>query len=364
MKIAVDIMGGDYAPGNPLQGARMALQSHPDLELFLVGQRDLIEAEMKRFDFPQSRAHPVHAPQVVSMLDPPTSALRQKKNSSIAVALSLHKKGVVDAVVSAGNTGAQMAASAWKLGRIEGVLRPVIGSFLPTLKSPCLMLDVGANPDCRGTHLFQFGIMGAILMESCFGLKNPRVGLLSIGKEATKGNKISLFAHQLFSESHLNFAGNIEGSDLLSGKVDVAVCDGFVGNLLLKFGEVFPRFMMEKLCASDNGFDCQGLIEFVKKNLNPDNFGGVPILGVKGVSVVCHGASSPLAIANAIQVAVDMAERELGDLIAERISDIRRFYEMNKYFRSLKKRWERRRTEVYRSPRRFFTWFLERESEE
>lgn len=364
MKIAIDIMGGDEAPANPVRGAWLSLQNHPELSLALVGDRDSVMREMRKYDFPPDRAQVVHAPQVITMSDPPIAALRQKRNSSITTAMILHKRGKVDAVVSAGNTGAQIVASMGKLGRIEGVLRPVIGSLIPTLKSPCLLLDVGANTDCRATHLFQFGIMGAIFIETFMGIKNPRVGLLSIGREASKGNVTSLYAFQLFAESHLNFIGNIEGSDLLSGEVDVAVCDGFVGNLILKFGEMFPMFLLEKLSASGNGFDCDKLDAFVKDNFNPDNFGGVPILGINGVSVVCHGASSPYAIASAVKVAMETAEQGVNDLISARISEIRRFYEMNKYFRSLKKRWERRRETAYLKPRRFFTWFTERESDE
>ena len=344
-----------------MEGAKMALRDHPNLHLKLVGKKEVVESEMRRLNIPAQRVDVVHAAQVISMIDPPTTAIRNKKDSSISRALDLHAAGEAQAVVSSGNTGAQIVASTFSLGRLEGVLRPVIGSFLPTVQGQCFLLDIGANPDCKAMNLFQFGIMGAIFVEAVLGMENPRVGLLSIGAEETKGNETSLFAYQLFAESHLNFIGNIEGSDLLAGKVDVAVCDGFVGNLILKFGESFPEFMLKKYEASGNGYDSEGLKLFIAENLNPDRSGGAPILGVKGVSVVCHGASSALAIASGINVAIDMAGRNINQLIAKQISEIRRFYEMNKYFLSLRKRWERHRDSSFWGGGKFFNWFSDKE---
>jgi glycerol-3-phosphate acyltransferase PlsX len=349
-------MGGDSTPGNPVQGALIALERNPQLQIIFVGPQREVEAEVTKYNIPTERYEIIHASQVVTMADSPVKALRKKKDSSIAVALTLHRMGKVQAVVSAGNTGAQVAASMVKLERIEGVLRPVIGSMLPTVGSPCMLLDVGANTDCMGVHLFQFGVMGAIFVEAMLGVKNPRVGLLSIGAERTKGNEVSLFAHFLFSKSHLNFVGNIEGSDLLAGKADVAVCDGFVGNLLLKFAESFPRFLVKSLMTEKDKESAEKLANFFQSSLNPELYGGVPILGVNGISVVCHGVSSPLAFANGIRVASEMAEKGINLLIAERLTEIHRFYEMNKYFLNLRKSWENR-DKTYWNPKRFFKWF-------
>ena len=352
-------MGGDHAPVSPVQGAALALQRHPELEVVLVGDRDSVWREIERHDLHLPEVEIIHTPEVVEMDDMPVAALRSKKNSSITEAVELHCRKQVDAIVSAGNTGAQIMVSIARLGKLEGVSRPVIGSFIPTLnEKPCLLLDVGANIDCRAMHLFQFGIMGSIFVEEVLGVEKARVGLLSIGTEEMKGNETTVFAHQLFKESHLEFLGNIEGSDLLTGKVDVAVCDGFVGNLILKFGETFPSFILSKLEASGNGCDPGSLKKFVGKHLHPDLFGGVPILGINGVSVVCHGSSSATAIANAVKVAADMAEMDINHKIFTQISDIRRFYEMNQYFINLMRRWEDRRSKFQWNPGRLFNWWF------
>jgi glycerol-3-phosphate acyltransferase PlsX len=202
--------------------------------------------------------------------------------------------------------------------------------------------------------------MGAIFMEAMLGVDTPRVGLLSIGAEQTKGNEVSLFAHFLFSKSHLNFIGNIEGSDILAGKADVAVCDGFVGNLILKFAESFPSFILRRIRTNVDKECSEKLHQFFRSSFNPELYGGVPILGVNGVSVVCHGASSPLAIANGIHAASEMIDKNINLLIAQSLSEIHRFYDMNKYFLHLRKRWENR-DKKYWNPKRFFKWFGDEE---
>lgn len=356
-KIALDAMGGDNAPASVVEGAFISLQRNTDLYIVFVGDHLRLEDEIRKRAFPVDKFEIIHASQTVRMDESPVAALRTKKDSSIAVALTLHRMGKVEAVVSAGNTGAQIVASMTRLGRIDGVLRPVIGSLIPTKKSPVFLLDVGANTDCGGVHLFQFGVMGAIFMEKLFGLENPRLALLSIGSEKTKGNEVSLFAHHLFSESHLNFTGNIEGTELLQGSVDVAVCDGFVGNLILKFAESFPDFLVSKFAEINQKSDCEELKGFLHDNFNPETYGGVPILGVKGVSIVCHGASSPTAFASGIATAANMIDAGINDKIAESLAELHRFYEMNKYFLNIRKHWENRKTRMGWNPARFFSWF-------
>ncbi|NQS99110.1 MAG: phosphate acyltransferase PlsX [candidate division Zixibacteria bacterium] len=359
LRVAIDVMGGDNAPDNPIKGSLIALQKIPDLSMVLVGDHLQIEEAVSKLDFPDNRVEIIHASQVVRMSDSPIKAVQRKKDSSIAVALTLHRMGKVQAVVSAGNTGTQVIASVLKLGRMNGVLRPVIGSLIPTNGRPCFLLDIGANMDCRSVYLFQFGIMGAIFVQAVLGIENPRVGILSIGSEKNKGNAVSLFAHHLLKESHLNFIGNIEGSDILCGKADVAVCDGFVGNLLLKFAESFPGFILGKLENAFRDKDCDELENFFDEQFNPESYGGVPILGINGVSVVCHGSASPLAIASAIKVAVEMVDKSINELIADQLSKLRRFYAMNKYFHSLLERWEERQNRIYWNSKRLFNWFYE-----
>jgi len=363
-KVAVDAMGGDSAPGNPIAGAYQALIENPDLYLVLVGHHRQLKVETGKFDFPSGRFEIIHAAHTIRMDEAPVSALRRKKDSSIKIALTLHRMGKVDAVVSAGNTGAQLAASITSLGRIEGVLRPVIGSLIPTQTGHAFLLDVGANTDCSGTQLFQFGVMGAIYSEKVMGVLNPRVGLLSIGSESTKGNEASLFAHYLLSKSHLNFIGNVEGGDILTGKVDVAVCDGFVGNLLLKFAESFPPFLLKMFDSGASPQAADTIKKYLYQNFHPDNYGGVPILGVEGISIVCHGASSPKAIANGIHTAVEMMDKAVALRISSSLAELHRFYEMNKYYLNFKKRWENRRKRIGLDSSRFFTWFTEKSDED
>jgi glycerol-3-phosphate acyltransferase PlsX len=237
----------------------------------------------------------------------------------------MHRDGEADAFVSAGNTGAVLSASTIILGRIEGVGRPTIGALIPTAKSPCLLADAGTNVDCRARHLFEFALMGAIYVESMLGKRNPAVGLLSIGEEESKGNQASLEAFELLKESKLNFAGNIEGRDLLAGKVDVAICDGFVGNILLKFGESVPQFLKERMKSFAGRSLLNGLMALsarkglrsIMKELDYQEHGGVPLLGVRGVSIIGHGGSTPKAIKNMIYRAEEMVLRKVNLHIQE-----------------------------------------------
>lgn len=329
-------MGGDYAPRNVVAGAAEALRESRDrFSLILVGKREVVEAELKALGIAgvATAARPgecevVDAREVIEMHDLPNAALKTKKDSSIAVGIALHKDGNADAFVSAGNTGAVLSASTLVLGRLKGIGRPTIGALIPTTGGPCLLADAGTNVDCRPRHLFEFAVMGSIYVASVLGITHPRVGLLSIGEEDSKGNEASLEAFSLLKKSTLNFAGNIEGRDILAGKVDVAVCDGFVGNILLKFGESVPMFLKEKFkrFASQSIWNklmvllARGGMRSVLKELDYQEHGGVPLLGVQGVSIIGHGGSTPKAIKNMIYRAEEMVRRNVNAQIQEAIA--------------------------------------------
>jgi glycerol-3-phosphate acyltransferase PlsX len=269
----------------------------------------------------------VHAPDVITMNDAPNAALRTKKQSSIGVGLTMHREGRVQGFVSAGNTGAVLSASTLILGRVEGVGRPTIGALIPTLRGTSFMVDAGANVDCKPRHLFEFAVMGSIYMSSMLGVKSPRVGLLNIGEEDTKGDAVALETFALLRSSTLNFAGNIEGRDLLRGEVDVIVCDGFVGNILLKFGESIPAFLKGKFLAFAQKSLANKLVALIARNglrsvlkeLDYQEHGGVPLLGVNGVSIIGHGGSTARAIKNMIYRAEEMIVKDVNGLIREEL---------------------------------------------
>jgi glycerol-3-phosphate acyltransferase PlsX len=311
IRIAVDAMGGDFAPRAPVEGALQALSadSSNHLEVVLVGDQEVLQAELKKHEFDRSRLQVVHAKEHVEIEESATDAIKSHRNSSMAVAIELHKRHEVQGVVSAGHTGVQMMLSVLGLGRIEGVRRPTIGAFIPGDTTDSFLLDVGANTDCKPYHLLQFAAMGSIYVSAHKGIHNPRIGLLSIGEEKSKGNLLTKQAHELFSISPLNFVGNVEGRDIVRGKADVIVCDGHVGNILLKFAETFHYLISEKLrdtFESVPGLQKAESLAAIKKAFDYQEQGGVPLLGVNGVSIICHGASSPRAICNAIFEAMQM----------------------------------------------------------
>jgi glycerol-3-phosphate acyltransferase PlsX len=271
----------------------------------------------------ESRIHIEHAPDVISMHDSPSTAIRKKPNSSLLRAIDLHKTGKVDAVVSAGHTGVQMAASYLALGLIEGVRRPTIGSLFPLGNGKySILLDVGANTDCKPIHLLQFAVMGTIYMEIMAGVKKPRVALLSIGEEKTKGNELVLAAHYLLENSGLHFVGNIEGRDILAGKADVLVCDGFVGNLILKFAESLSGIIVNRLTESGvSGAQIGAGVRQLQKEFDYAEIGGVPLLGINGVSIICHGGSSAKAIKSAIREAATLASGDLAGHLSKGIAE-------------------------------------------
>jgi phosphate acyltransferase len=327
IKIAVDAMGGDYAPENVIEGAIMALrESNNRFEIVFVGDEKKIKNELRKYDTIGLSYSIVDAPQVIGMDDIPTVALRRKKNSSIVVGMKLHSDGEVDAFASAGNTGAVLTAATFILGRIEGISRPTIGSVFPTESGrKSIMLDVGANVDCKPNHLFEFAIMGSIYSSEILGQKNPKVALLNIGEESTKGGDVVLQAYQLLSESKLNFVGNVEGRDILLGKADVIVCDGFVGNIVLKFAESVLGVLKRKLrnYAMRNifrrltfGLLARGLRKALKE-FDYQEYGGVPFLGVNGVAIIGHGSSTAVAIKNMIYRAEEMVYRKINQKIKE-----------------------------------------------
>jgi phosphate acyltransferase len=326
--VAVDAMGGDHAPANVVAGSVDALrEGRGRFGVALVGRRTAIESALGGGPCPPGCSI-VHADEVITMDDPPTAALKTKRDSSIAVGLGLVRDGKAHAFVSAGNTGAVFSASTLVLGRLEGVGRPSIGTLIPTVRKPCLLLDAGANVDCRPDHLFEFGVMGSVFMTTMQGRTSPRVGLLNIGEEKSKGSEVVQEAYALLAASALNFAGNVEGRDVLTGVVDVVVTDGFVGNVLLKFGESVPGFLKSRfmdLAARSFSGKLAGLaarksLRSVMKELDYQEYGGVPVLGVRGVSIIGHGGSTPKAIKNMIFRAEEMVARRLPTNIEDAIA--------------------------------------------
>ncbi|MDZ7332568.1 MAG: phosphate acyltransferase PlsX [candidate division KSB1 bacterium] len=330
MRIAIDAMGGDFAPRQNVSGAiSAARRSKGRLEIVLVGDKVQIQNELTRHfriqDLPLS-IH--HASEKVEMDESPASALKQKKDASISVAMQLHKEGKVDAVVSAGNTGAALGSALFQLRKIRGVNRPAIGSLLPNGRSATLLIDAGTNVDCKPHQLLEFGIMGSIYMRQMFGIANPRVGLINIGSEKGKGNEQVQATYELLEQSNLNFIGNIEGGDILRDKVDVAVCDGFVGNVILKFAESFNQVFSSNL-RRRIGKRLQYLIgayllrpafRHLKRTFDYAEYGGVPLLGVNGVVIICHGSSSPKAIRNAVFVAERIINQKVNEKIEQHLN--------------------------------------------
>lgn len=317
MIVAVDAMGGDYAPREIVQGA-MAAAREGLADIILVGDKRQLEAELLPLHSPDN-IEIVHTEQVISMDEQPALALRRKREASIIIATRLVKEGRAAAVVSAGSTGAQMAAALLILGRSGKIQRPAIATILPTIKGPKILLDVGANVDCRPEHLYEFALMGNLYATRVMGINNPRVGLLNNGTEASKGNESTLGAYNLLKAANLNFIGNIEGRDILKGETDVIVCDGFVGNILLKFGEgmaqtIFTMIGREVKSSIRTRLGAMLLLPALrglKRQMDYTEYGGAPLLGVQGISIICHGSSNAATIKNAIKVAGRCAKQGL-----------------------------------------------------
>jgi glycerol-3-phosphate acyltransferase PlsX len=314
MRIVLDAMGTDDAPRIEVAGAIEALREYEsDVELILVGDREVIDAELARHEVVPNRISVHHAPDRVQAHDSPASVIRTKPNSSIVVGLELQRKRDADAFVSAGSTGAVMATSLFKLRPLPGVDRPTIGTLLPTAEEQCLLVDAGANVDCKPQHLVQFAHLGNIYAREIMGRPKPRIGLLNIGKEPGKGDELSAAAYEVLnSEDSLNFVGNLEGQDIIEGVCDVVVCDGFVGNVLLKFYESVAQFIVG-LIKTELGALTENSLDFdrIFRILDYSETGGAPLLGVGGVSVICHGGSSAKAIRNAIRVAAQAVRSDM-----------------------------------------------------
>ncbi len=322
MRIALDAMGTDGAPATEITGVATALSElGPDVRILLVGEQGAIEDELARHpEIPADRVEVVHAPDVIAAGESPAQAVRRKPESSIVRGVRLQQEGKADAFVSAGSTGAVMAASLVLLRALSGVDRPPVGTLLPTSGSPALLVDSGANVDSRPEHLVQFARLGNIYAQNLMGLDRPRVGLLNIGEEAGKGNDLAQRTYPLLAESGLNFVGNVEGRDIIRSRADVVVCDGFVGNALLKFYESVAAFIIgllkKELREQESGLD----LERVLQVLDYAEYGGAPLLGVNGVTVICHGQSPPKAIRNALGVASQAVRSSMVERIAQELS--------------------------------------------
>jgi glycerol-3-phosphate acyltransferase PlsX len=328
-RIAIDAMGGDYAPENIVLGTIKAIPLLENSELFLVGIKEKIQKVLDDFNLSFNQNNIIDAPEIIEMAESPTNALKSKPNSSLVIGAKMVKEKKADAFVSAGNTGAMMAASTLITGRIEGVGRPTIGAQLPNIYGTCSLYDVGAGKDAKPVHLLEYAIMGSIYAKEIDGIENPKVGLLSMGEEEGKGNEVSNEAYDLLKKSNLNFVGNVEGRDLLTKNIDVVVCDGFVGNILLKFGESVPNLLKHllKQTARKNIFDAikiyliKGTLRKALKSLDYQEYGGVPLLGINGIAIIGHGSSTPKAITNMILKAKKMFDNKLVEKIQNAISE-------------------------------------------
>jgi len=325
MRIAVDAMGGDHAPHEIVLGALAHAAGHPD-EVILVGDAPRLERELGETGLPvPGNLRLVDAPEVIAMGEPPVTALRSKRRASVLVATNLVRDGEADAIVSAGSTGASMAAAVLRLGRIEGIERPALAAHLVTATGPITMLDVGANVDSRPINLLQYAVMGSIYAERVLGVRRPRIGLLNIGEEDEKGNALTREAHALLRRSKLHFVGNVEGSDVPQHAADVVVCDGFIGNVVLKFLEGVTSYIFRSLredlqqgmvapvalLALKPGFDR------MRYRFDYERYGGAPLLGVRGVSIVTHGRARARMVENAIRVASEAAAARVPEVIGE-----------------------------------------------
>jgi phosphate acyltransferase len=329
MRVALDAMGGDYAPREIVAGGAEAVRDL-NVDVILVGPEERLRHEIRAGGFGDLRV--VDAPDVIGMAEAPAMALRRKRRSSIAVALELVRRGEADAMVSAGNTGAVMAAALLTLRPIEGIDRPAIAAVLPTQRGRALMLDAGANVDCRPKHLLQFAVMGSVYAQRVMGVPSPRVGLLSNGEEDTKGNELVIRAAELLRRSELRFIGNVEGRGVFAGDADVVVCDGFVGNAVLKFGEglalgIFSLLREELsrgLLVRFGVALARPRLRALARRLDHTEYGGAPLLGVDGICIVSHGSSRARAVRNAIALAADSVRSQMVEAIR---SDVARLAE-------------------------------------
>ena len=329
MRIAVDCMGGDLGPAEMVPGALKAA-GECEANIVLVGDEKVIRQHMGAVEGQTAAAHVdiVHAPSTISMDEDPLSAVRHKRDSSVVVAARLVREGSAEAMVSAGSTGALVAIGALSVGRLPGVSRPVLATPVPTISGACVLLDIGANPDCTPEHLLEFATLGSVYASSLLKLDRPRIGLLSNGTEPSKGNAMTVAANKLLTQSSLNFIGNVEGREVPSGNVDVIICDGFVGNVVLKLAEGLGATLLNmikteaksSLAATAGALLMKPGFRRIKKRMDPNEYGGAPLLGINGVVIIAHGGSNAKAIYNAIRVARDGVQNNYVGIIAEKMA--------------------------------------------
>lgn len=331
MRIAVDAMGGDFAPQNIVAGVADALRDEAKIvRLYLVGDQPRIEAELRKLNFHDPRLEIVHASEIIEMDDPPVQSVRRKKDSSMCRAIDIVKRGDADAVVSAGNTGALLTASHLKLRTLEGVDRPGLACLIPAPENVFVLMDAGANLEPHPSNLVQYAIMGSLYSKQILGYKSPRVAVLSIGTEEMKGNELTLEAHRLLKSSDLDFVGNIDAHDLFANIADVIVTDAFVGNAVLKACEsttrVVARWLKDELKRNPlrklGALLAGGAFRSLKRRIDPDEYGGAVLLGINGVCIKAHGASSPKAVKNAIRIAAEFVEGQFNDHIVQEIKKL------------------------------------------
>jgi glycerol-3-phosphate acyltransferase PlsX len=328
MKIAVDAMGGDFAPQVIVEGAVLAAKKH-GVRVVLVGDEDQVSKELSRYPTSKLPIYIHHAPFVVAMHDSPSTVIRRMKDTSVKVALDLAKEGQVNGVVSAGNSGAAMALAMFILKKLEGVERPAIATIHPTTKDNTVLIDSGGNVDCKPFHLVQFAMMGDAYAKYILGKEEPRIGVLSNGEEEGKGNELTREVHDILSETDLNYVGYVEGRDLNSGEVDVIVCDGFVGNVALKTSEglwetihtILKWEAQDNIRAKAAYFLMRRAIRRLEKRLDYDEYGGAPLIGINGNCVICHGSSNAKAIMNAILLALNLAKNKLNEHVIEELKE-------------------------------------------
>ena len=330
MKIALDALGGDFGAKPNILGALKALKKDAKLEVILVGNEDVLRRELRTLGHKNlpARLSIVHAPNTIDMGAEPAKECRSKKDASIVVCADLVHQHLADAFVSAGHSGAAMVAALFGMGRIKGVQRPAIASPMPTYKGVSLLLDAGANADCKPIHLLQFAVMGSTYMQKVFDIPAPSVGVLSIGEEETKGNMLVKHTVPHMREIGVNFRGTVEGRDVNTGETDVIVCDGFVGNIVLKTAEGLAKTMFKMIKREVSFWKrplallgvllAKGAFKTIKNNTDPDNYGGAPLVGVNGIAIICHGKTSEKAIFNALKTAARLVEKDfVGDVAAK-----------------------------------------------
>lgn len=330
MRVALDAMGGDYAPQTNIDGAIAALERFPELEVLLVGDRDRLENLLDEAGVARDRLTVVPASQVVEMGEKPSVALRSKPDSSIAVCWRLLARRAVDAVVSAGNTGAVVACGLGTRQFLRGVRRPGIAVALPTQRGRCALIDAGANPMAKPEHLLQYAVMGSVYARRVLGIDRPRIGLINIGSEEGKGNELYRETHRLISDSPLaeRYVGNVEGRDLFSGVADVVVCEGFVGNVVLKASEGMAQFLVRTLAdyvlsrLDRERMHAADAFQEISRRFQYNEEGGAPLLGIDGICIICHGSSDARSISNALKVAMTFDNRGINAAIREELSKL------------------------------------------